>query len=225
MLIRSLTALTLVGVVSSLMVAEGTTASAVSKTSSLTDESGHMVPPSREPPATVITFAAGSARPDEEAGAALMELAEEAPSIGYGTDEVIILGWSDKTFPPEHGTLTTADRVLAEQRIDRVARMVRQVFIGAKIRSYNFGASVPWFSRFIQTDDFEVKEALALASRAASDRNRGGGSDARQLLAEDRGNTVEIQQTGAPEDIDSAELSDPALRPDIFGRGDRGKRG
>ena len=211
---RTLTALTLLVLGWSFAFSGQTYGATGSATTTTLSEPNQEKPPSREPPVTVIKFPSGSVSPDDQAAAALTELAEKAPSIGYGTDEVIILGWSDKDFPPETGSLTTADRVLAEQRIDRVARMVRQAFIGAKIRSYNFGASVPWFSQLIQTDDYEVKQALAAASQAVPDRLRRSTNGDDQRIAAEAGDSVQIEQ------ISAAGQAENNVRPDIFGRGE-----
>ena len=208
---RTLTALTLLILGGSFTLSELANGAAGSATTTTLSEPNQDEPPSREPPVTVINFAPGNVSPDDQAAAALTELAEKAPSVGYGTDEVIILGWSDKDFPPKNDSLTTADRILGEQRIDRVARMVRQAFIGAKIRSYNFGASVPWFSKLIQTDDYEVKRALAAASQTIADRRPGSNNDDQITVAE-ADDSVQMDQ------VSVAEQTENSIKPDIFGR-------
>lgn len=119
-----------------------------------------------------FTFDKSSKALSEEHRQEIRNAINEAAQKGR-IDEVKVLVWSDKEYPPEQGQQSKADRKLANERMNEIKKFLKNDLKISSVKTYNMTERPNALEKFFHTSDAKVK-SVAEATGAAPTQNETG---------------------------------------------------
>lgn len=119
-----------------------------------------------------FTFDKSSKNLTEEHKQEIRNAINEAAQKGR-IDEVKVLVWSDKEYPPVKGKQDKVDRKLAKERMDEVRKFIKEELRVSRVKTYNMTERPNAVEKFFYTSDAKVK-GIAESTGAAPTANETG---------------------------------------------------